>query len=251
MGKGNILGRLNEPSANAAAGVWDLRENFNARSISSWPVTVTPIAVSTYINAYNITTATTTYSFTTDTLSPGLIVVAVHSETGAGTNRSPSDVSIGGVTATSAIDASSAATGGSPIVSMWYREITESTTSVGVTFPASVLRCGIRVYTITGYTSTTPVFTGSSSDNLFPSSRTVNTSILDTGSALIAAASSGDVYTHTWSGVTENYDGQIGTGLTGATGGSLNTSTSQSHTVVVNYGTSPAQGTVLAVAAWK
>jgi len=208
-------------------------------------------AVSTYVNSYDSTSGTTSYSFTTASLSPSLVVVAVHSETGININREPSNVTIGTIPAYQAVVASSAAAGGSPIVSMWYLETAASTTSVVVTFPVSVLRCRISVYTITGHTSTTPVFTGTSSDSTLVASRTVNTSILDSGSAIIAAHTSGDIYSHTWSGVTERYDAQIGGGLTGATGGSLNTDTTQSHNVTVNMGSTPVQGTALVVAAWR
>jgi hypothetical protein len=208
-------------------------------------------AVSTYVNSYDSTTQTTSYSFTTATLSPSLVVVVVHSEIGINLNREPSNVTIGSIPAYQAVVTSSAAAGGSPIVSMWYLETTASTTSVVVTFPVSVLRCRISVYTITGHTSTTPVFTGVSSDATMPTSRTVNTNILDSGSAIIAAETSGDIYSHTWSGVTERYDAQIGGGLTGATGGNLNTTTTQTHSITVNMGSTPVQGTALAVAAWR
>ena len=41
MGKGNIIGKANEPTANVASGIWSIREQYAARRGNVWPIVVT------------------------------------------------------------------------------------------------------------------------------------------------------------------------------------------------------------------
>jgi len=249
MKNGGIIGIPNSPTITEASGVWGLREQLRAKRDVIWPSGPT---ASAFVNTYSNNSSLTTYNFTTASIGPSLAVIAVHSETTVGTSVPASSVTIGGVTATQAVSATSTgSSSGVAHVSLWYAELSSSTTSVTVNYPSGPFRCGIGVYTIQGYISTTPTFTGSDTDVNFVTTRTVNTTSISSGSAIIAAHTSGNVYAHTWSGVTERYDEQIGGGLTGATGASLVTTSTQTHTIVSTTGTAPSQGTALGVAVWR
>lgn len=212
---------------------------------------VTPTTAS-FISTYAQNTSASTHNFTTTTISPSLVVVSVHSETGGGTNVPAIGVTIGGISATQAVASTSVgASAGVSHTSIWYAVIASSTTAISVNHASSTLRCGIGVYTITDYISSAPTFTGSDTSATFVITRTVNTTSISSGSAIIAAHTSGDRYAHTWSGVTERYDGQIAGGLSGFTGASLDTSSTQSHTIITTTDATPAQGTSLVVAIWK
>jgi len=204
-------------------------------------------ATSTFINSYGIAASQTIYNFTTASIPPGLVAITISSEL-SGVNT-VSSVTIGGVSAVQAAafyQNQSSATGSS----IWYAIIGSSTTSVVVNYGTSPLRCGIGVYTIENYTSATPVYNNAVQG---PNATTlsITTSSIGSGSAIIAVRTSGDIYTHTWSGVTEDYDNQIGGGLTGQTGASLNTSTTQTHTIQSVGDTAGSQGTTMAVAVWS
>ena len=201
---------------------------------------------STFINTYSIASALSTYNFTTATIPAGLVAITISSEDPVDT--AISSVTIGGVSATQAAEFSQTQNGGT-VAAIWYAVIGSSTTSVSVSFGVAQLRCGIGVYTIENYLSATPVYTnavGGSSTTL-----SITTSSISRGSAIIAVRTSGDVYSHTWSGVTEDYDNQIAGGLTGQTGASLDTSSTQTHTIESVGDTTPTQGTTMAVAVWS
>ena len=190
-------------------------------------------ATSTFINSYGIAASQTTYNFTTASLSAGLVVIVVHSEIGQATSNPSTGVTIGGVTATLAVSAAGGSVGlGAVSTDIWYAVIGSSTTSVVVNYGASPFRCGIGVYTVANYTSTTPSFTGVDASSSSEQVRTVTTDSVS--GAIIAGASSGDIYAHTWSGATENYDEQIGgTGLTGQTGASLSNTIIKAYTICI------------------
>ena len=209
-------------------------------------------ATSSFIGSYGINASQTTYNFTTDTIGASLVVVAVHCEVGNTTAVSGTSVTIGGVSATLAIAADTNFSSSSAVsTEFWYAVIGSSTTSVSVLFNTAPFRAGIGVYTIQGYNSTTPVFTGSQGTTTAEQVQTINTTSIDEGSVILAAGTSGNIYAHTWSGVTENYDSQVAGGLTGVTGASLDTSSTQTHTITLTRDTAPSQGTNLAVAIWR
>jgi hypothetical protein len=250
MSNGGLIGNKNNiPTLARTSGVWGLREQFRAERDGIWLTSAT----SSFIDAYGINGSSTTYNFTTASISPSLVVIAVHSETLAASSVPASGVTIGGVTATQAVSVTSTgSSGGVAHVSLWYAKLSSSTTSVTVDYSsAASLRCGIGVYTIQNYKSITPVFTGSDTDSNFVTTRTINTTSINQGSVIIAAHTSGNIYAHTWSGVTEKYDEQIAGGLTGMTGASLDTDLTQSHTIVSTTDTTPSQGTALGVAVWR
>ena len=43
MGKGNIIGKANEPTANVASGVWSMREQYAAVRGNVWPTVAVTI----------------------------------------------------------------------------------------------------------------------------------------------------------------------------------------------------------------
>jgi hypothetical protein len=207
--------------------------------------------ISTYVGQYTATNTATSYNFTTGNLYGGsLAVVSVHNETNTGTATPPTSVTIGGVSATEAVGISSNNSGGATYSGIWYAVMIGFSYSVTVEYATAPLRMGIGVHYLTDYTSSTPVFTGSDGDTVATSVRTVNTSSLLSGSAIIAAHTSGDIYAHTWSGATERYDLPISS-FTGMAGASTVTPLTQSHTITCTTDTTPTQGTALAVAAWR
>lgn len=204
-------------------------------------------ATSTFINSYGIAASQTTYNFTTASIPAGLVVVTVSNEENG--DNTVSSVTIGGVSATQAAAFYQNQTSGTGS-SIWYAVIGSSTTSVDVSFGNAPIRCGIGVYTIENYTSATPVY-NNAVQGPTASTLSITTSSISSGSAIIAVRTSGAGYSHTWSGVTEDYDNQIGGGLTGQTGASLDTSTTQTHTIESVEDSPGGQGTTMAVAVWS
>ena len=204
------------------------------------------IATSTFINTYAIGSAISTYNFTTATIPAGLVAITISSEDPS--NTAISSVTIGGVSATRAAEFSQNFNGGT-VGAIWYAVIGSSTTSVSVSFVVAQLRCGIGVYTIENYLSATPVYTNAVGGTSITTS--ITTPSISSGSSIIAVRTTGDLNAHTWSGVTENYDNRIAGGLTGQTGASLDTSTTQTHTIQSTVLSAPAQGTTMAVAVWS
>jgi hypothetical protein len=224
------------------SGIWSLQSVYDSL--------INPILLSEYIGSYGINGASTTYNFTIGSTGPGLAIISVHNEVNADTAISPTSVTIGGVSATQAIAANSDRSGSPTSTSIWYAVLTSSTTSVTVVHGSSPLRCLVGINLIQNYTSATPIFTGSSADGGVPTSRTINTDVIRKGAAIIAAYTAGDVYSTTWSGVIENYDGQIASSLTGASGGSSVVEQTETVTVTATSDSTPAQSTSLSVAVW-
>jgi len=207
-------------------------------------------AVSTFIGTKGTNSSTTSYSqsFLGNTIPPGLIVVVVHNEGGGGVT--PTSVSIGGQAAAMAVESNSALA--SEHVSIWYGVTTASSLSVSVVYSSAPVRSGVGVYKIENYTSSTPYLTGTDDDGgTATASLSVETERrLNRGYVIIAGATSGDEYAHTWSGVTEDYDEQVAGGLTGQTGASIQTTSAQKYTINSTTDGTPNQGTCLAIAAW-
>ena len=248
MANGRIIGPNNFPASSIASGIWSLTEQLAAIKAESWPTSTTPTV--NYINLYTSTSALTSYSFTTATLDPGLIVVVVHSEDTV--EDSPaSSVTIGGNSATQAIGVTGSNVNSWASNSIWYYELSSSTTSVTVTFGLAPGRAAIAVYRILNYSSTTPYFTGSDV-TASVTTRSVTTSTLPRNSVIIAAQTNGDgaVLTTTWSDITEQYDTFWGTS-TGGTGGSLAGSDNTSYTITSTNSSTTTQGVSLAVAVWR
>jgi hypothetical protein len=210
----------------------------------------------TYIGQAGENNGTSFYSFNLSTIPPGLVVIVVHNEDSAsdgGTEPLSVVVGVGGTSAQLAVAATST---GAPVgiahVSIWYAVIPGSTTVVSVEYSGNPpLRCGIGVYSIQDYSSSTPVFTDSVTDTALVNTRAINTPVINPG-AIIAGHTSGDIYSHSWGGtLVENYDERVGgNGLTGMTGASYTTPTSNSYTISTTYA-SPSQGTALVAAAWN
>ena len=225
------------------SGIWNLEAVYASYVLPS-PTT------STFINSYGITATSRIYSFTTASIPAGLVAITVSSEIPADTTVT--SVTIGGVSATQAaafyqnqVDAAEATNS-----SIWYAIIGSSTTSVSVNFARNQFRCGIGVYTIENYTSATPVYNNAVQGPIV-TTLSITTPSISSGSAIIAVRTSGNIYSHTWSVVTEDYDNRIAGGLSGQTGASLNTSTTQTHTIESVGDTAASQGTTMAVAVWS
>lgn len=221
-------------------------------SMSSYNTTTT------FIDFYDINNSFNNYSRQI-TFLDGLAVISIESETDdtlSPNDNHPTSVSIGGVTATLAVAADvDTFNRNSVSTSIWYAEVSAGANDVNIAFTTTPYRIRIGAYSIQDYTSTTPVFTGISgeADGDFPTSRSITTNNLNAGSALIAGFSSGDVYSHAWSGgVTENYDGRVGNnGLTGTTGASMKTSEYGPVTITVTPDNTPNSANSMALAVWQ
>lgn len=228
-------------------GVWNQDAVFNQVPPVSGAEPV--FAASRGINA-----SQTTYQHFVSGVPGGLVVVVVHNEGGGGVT--PTSVE-GGVLfsedLTMAVESDSSLVGGLVHVSIWYGIMGGSSSAIRVKYASAPTRSGIGVYYINNYSSSTPYLTGTDDDSgTATASLSVETADrLNRGYAIVAGATSGDQYAHTWSGVTEDYDEQVAGGLTGQTGASIQTTSAGKYTINSTTDGTPSQGTCLAIAAWR
>lgn len=166
--------------------------------------------VITYVGSTAITTDLTTYTFSAQSFGASgkkLVVVGAASDFSASSTRTLSSFTIdgGGTEAVTRTFAS----GGSNITSLYYLETTATSGDVVVTLSGSMLYCGISVWTITGYSSTTPVITNSAAQT-GSTANDVSINVLK-GDAIIGLDHIRHTTTRTttWVGLTENFDGAI------------------------------------------
>jgi hypothetical protein len=97
LGNGNKIGVLNPPKFLGANGVWSLNEQLNSKRTSNWP------SIINYINSYSVNAQATTATFSSVDFGEPFafrhIIVTMTGARGAD-NRTPTSVTIGGVTAT-------------------------------------------------------------------------------------------------------------------------------------------------------
>ena len=246
----SVTGTVTAPLNQKNSGIWSLSSVLESLEIPAVPSNTTL----TYVSHLIDNSSTLSYSFSPNFPANGLAVISVHNElasTEGTTAAVPTQVTIDGITATKAVDASTSVTSASH-TSIWYAEIPSGgTKNVVVQYSLAPVRMSLGSYLVQSYTSTTPIFTGSSTSPENPTSRTITTPILSSGVSVISAHTSGNVYTHTWSGgLTENYDEPI-VANTGATGASLKTTVEESIMVTVTPDATPTQPTSMALAVWR
>lgn len=181
--------------------------------------------VLTYQTSTSDSTNASSYTFTAQAIGTAaadryVIVGAA----GSNTASEPSSVTVGGVSATKAVGTA----GGNHSAGLWVALVTSgSTADIVVTWPGSIDRCAIGVWSATGLSSVTPSNTATS--NASPGSCTVTT--LADGFAI--AYSHLGYGTVTWSGtgVTQDFNTSIeasvkNTGASAPTTGSNLTFTS-------------------------
>ena len=227
------------------SGIWSLTSVLETLDV--------PPAIS-FIGAYSDERSVSSYTISTDPFGTGLIAVSINSESGVTlAGEIPSSVSIGGVPATIAVAAASegASTARRASSSIWYARLSGTGNFVEISYSGSLpSRVAIGVYEVPAENDT-PIFTGTSVDETRPTSRSVTTSSLPAESNVIAAHTSGDVYTHTWSSpLTKSYDLGIGGPLSGTTGAYASNASGE-VVVEVTEGTTPTSDTALAAAVWR
>lgn len=146
-------------------------------------------------------TASTTFTFTSVSIgtasSTRYVVVAMIAQ---GASASPTSVTVGGISATSA----AAAVTSSNRAELWIAAVpTGTTANIVVTFAASTTRCAVGSFSVYDITSTTPVNTATSSGS---TSMTLSVNTNANSVVIGTAFSSGSAPDATWVGVTESYD---------------------------------------------
>lgn len=129
------------------------------------------------------------------------IIVAVAGR--AGTNRSISSVTVGGVTATEITQSSNTSGGFDSITGIYRADVPAGASgSVVVTFSGTMVRAGIAAYRMEAGAAGAHAFTALNTS-------TAGTIDVPAGGAALAVAFTNAVATATWSGLTEDTDVQI------------------------------------------
>jgi hypothetical protein len=123
--------------------------------------------------------------------------------------------------------------------------VTSGTTATIVVSTSSILHCSIAVYALYGLTSIVPNDTLSVSNASDPS----GSIDVQNGGVLIAMARDAFAYTVTWTGVTEDYDTQLESRV--YSGGSAETTVTQTRTVTANFSTNSVYAHMLAASWWR
>ena len=198
--------------------------------------TVTPTATPTqtidYIGLTTISGAFTTFTFTANNIGgPGLIAVLVHTK---GTSPTISSATIGGISATKAVEAVGTAVSNAII----YSRITAtgSTATISITMTGSESECAIGVYRIVNNISDTPLQTQSSFNNTAVASSTLPfTSLLNNGIGIVGnTTNSATVRTTTWTNATEQYDTNLEANFT-VSGANFKTTASGNRTITETF----------------
>lgn len=193
-----------------------------------------------------------TYTFTSQNVgaaSSDRYVVAVIFGYSATSGRTVSSVTIGGISATISVQTSNAST--SRVTAIALANVpTGATANVVVDFSDTMNNCGIGLYRLTEISTDTPFDTGTAASN---TDETLTTSI-DIPANGFAIAINGEQTTtnpetHTWTGLTEDFDTTIELGQ--FTGASLNPSTVQTGLSVSSTVTGTSQGGSLCVASYE
>jgi hypothetical protein len=184
-------------------------------------------ATRTHLGQTSSETDLSTYTFASQSLgteqSDRKIVVAVMGRriSSGDTGLVPSTVTVGGVSATLAV--SSASSGDRNSASIWIADVpTGATGDIVVTFSANQGRCGIGWWATYGLTSSTPTDTASTSTNGGALDIDISAGGLGFG---YGNSGAGTATTHTWVGLTEDFDAAVGTGNGWHSGASLETAT--------------------------
>ena len=157
----------------------------------------------TYLTNSGDTSNLTTYTFSSVDLgdAAGDRLILVGSSGVAGAARAVSSVTVGGVSATQAAQASN---GGQPAALHSAVVPTGATGDIVVTFNGSMNRAHIGVWRLSGYNSSTVEDTIGA--GLGSSSSQTGTIDVSAGGVIIAYGIGNNTGNHGWTGVTENFD---------------------------------------------
>lgn len=161
-----------------------------------------------YRTSNSSTTNTSTYTFSGQDIgtaaSSRMVVVAAHSRSSA--SRTLNTVTIGGVSATEAIQLQS----GTNQLAIFYASVpTGATGDIVLTYSGTILRAAIGVWAVYDLQSTTPTDTGSST--AASPSPNIDVSAYGVMVACSVVQDGSTTRTATWTGVSEQYDNRVET----------------------------------------
>ena len=206
----------------------------------------------TYVSYSGNNTTQTTYTFNGISIGgPGLIGVAIHSESNA--TRTISSVSINGTSATIASQITAGpGVGAFTIAGVAYLRITGGTTAnVSITFSAAVSRAAIGVWRIQNNISDTPIQTQTNSANS-GTGLTLNFTSLTTNNVAVCANTVGiESASVSWTNATVRYNQAISTGINTRVSGADFTTTSSGNRTVSTSNANSTQPLALVGVVWN
>lgn len=160
--------------------------------------------VLTYLQATNDDSNLTTYSWASQnfgTASPNRYLIAAFA-CAAAANVTGSSCTIGGISATKAVEVTANVTVGG--LSMWIAPVPTGTSgTVAITWSGAAVRAAVALYAVTGLQSATP--TATSTHNAAVSGVTSGTITIQAQGVAVGASISVDAVTgFTWAGLTES-----------------------------------------------
>lgn len=196
-------------------------------------------------------------SFTFNSVSiggPGLIVLGISAE-GSTAAYTLSSVTVNSVTST-VVTNNAPVLGGNYTNAALFQQVVASgtTANIVVTFSTTINRTRVGIWRITGYNSTTPISSNTTSNAAGGTSINTTLTTMQTGAAVIGVCTTGDVTPHTWTNLTENYDSAIATSVVGTgteASGASAVSTNSSNLTITTSAASSGQALILTAAAWR
>lgn len=204
------------------------------------PYLAGPSASATYVNNYFDNVNRTTYTFNAIPVVPGLVVVAVHYEAAL-----INSMTIDGISATTVV-----ASPTTNLARVGFYSATTSTNgniSIQITFSTGLARCGIAVWQIFNQNSSTAVTTATNTGAPVSS---LAVTLNDLSRAVVLGASTHGTggTTHTWTGITEDYDVTLETTGAQMSGGDTVPNQFGSLTVETTYSANTDTATIAAIA---
>jgi hypothetical protein len=213
-----------------------------------------PTPLLQYITTSTILSGLTTYTFSDVNIDgPGLIIVGYHTERSGTTPNLYSSSTIGGSSATSVVTLAQSGSSGSTSVTtgLISRRITSGTTAtIEITFDAAPLRCLIGIWRLQFNNSDT-AFTTSSAGSASGTSLSTTLNSLPVRTVGVAVTTVGiNGLRVTWTGATEVYDLDIGSGTTTGTSAANFTRQNSGSLTISTSHTNSSQAIGLVAAAW-
>lgn len=181
-----------------------------ARKLMKAPAAGGGDATRTYLGFTSSETDGTSYTFSSQSLGTAQgdrrIVVAVMGRKETSSGEAPTGVTVGGVSASLVV--SQQASGDRNSASLWIAEVPSgSTGDIVVTFANTQQRCGVGWWAVYGLESSTATDTAATAT----SGGSLNIDVEAGGVAFGTANSGSASATFSWTGLTEDFDGAVGT----------------------------------------
>lgn len=210
----------------------------------------------TYQTYVDSGTGAQTYTFNNVSIGgPGLIVVTVHAESNLSSSGTISSATIGGVSATLVqnvtFSSNSAQNTYAGIISAVITSGSTATIVINFGGGQNYNRCAIGVWRIQNYSSSTASVSTNAGTTTSASSSNLTLSSVPNNSVIVSGVTIGtNGLRVTWTNITERFDGDIASSLTGVSGGDATATSTGNYSITATYSGSSAQGTALVAAAW-